>query len=176
MCVIPRPVPQRADHAQHDGESATVVADAGAAEHRPFAGDLDVRLLRKHRIEVRAEDEVGPRRRAGPLAEHVAHLVHAHVLQAKRAERVGVGLATRGFLERRRRDLAQPDLVLDRLRFVVTRRLDRGFDRGVLQEPGTYVRSLLRERRRRENDRSEKDSCHRTSNHPGSLAQFRLPA
>ena len=103
------------DREQH-GETAAVVADAGTAQDVAFALDLDVGAFGKHGVEVRGEHEARPRLRAGPIAEHVAFLVDAHVLQAELAEHLRVDLGALRFLERRRLDLAQPNLILDGLR------------------------------------------------------------
>ena len=67
-------------------EPAAVVADAGAVQHRAFALHLDVGAFGEHRVEMRGEDEVRARRRAGVVAEHVAGLVDAHVLQPELLE------------------------------------------------------------------------------------------
>ena len=91
----------------------------GRAQHRAFAFDGDVGAFGKDGVEVRAEDRrCGPRLalRAALLAEHVALLVDAHVREPALLEHLRVELRALGFLERRRLHLAEPNLILERLR------------------------------------------------------------
>ncbi len=67
---------------------------------------------------------------ARTIAEHVAFLVDADVLQAGLAKHPRVDLGALRFLERRRLDLAQPHLVFDRLRLGGANHVDRGFHGG----------------------------------------------
>src|SRR2546428_9939542 len=92
---------------------------------------------------------------AWPFAEHVARLVDSHVFQAKGPEEVRVGLPPLGFLEGRRRDFAQPDLIRDRVWLIVFRRLQRGTHGHLAQETRTAFRPLLRWQRRRADDTRE---------------------
>ena len=74
----------RARDGEQHREAAAIVADARAAEHRPFALHRDVRAFGKHRVEMRAEHEMRARLRAAPFAEDVAFLVDADVGAARR--------------------------------------------------------------------------------------------
>ena len=77
---------ERADDGEDHGQAAAVVADARPANHGALLRGLDVGALGEHGVEVRGEHEVRARGRARPLAEDVAHLVDAHVLQTQLAE------------------------------------------------------------------------------------------
>ena len=106
----------------------------GPRMHRAFLRGLDVGALGEHGVEVRGEHEVRPRRGARALAEHVADLVDAHVLQAELAELAGVELGALRLLERRRLDLADLDLLGQGAGLVGPGGGERGLDRGVLQQ------------------------------------------
>ena len=134
---------ERAHHRQHHRQPAAVVADAGAANHRALLRDLDVGALGEHGVEVRGEHEVRPRRRARALAEHVADLVDAHVLQPELAELARVELGARRLLERRRLDLADLHLLGQRAGLVGARGGERRLHRGVLQQPGAEIGGRL---------------------------------
>ena len=135
----------RPGHGQHVGEPAAIVADAGAAKHVPLASNFDVGAARKHRIEVRAHDDVGPGVGARPLADDVALGVGAHVPEADVAEHRGVQLRALGFLKRRGLDFADPDLIVDGPHLIRFRELDCRADRRRLKKNGTQLgRALLR--------------------------------
>ena len=100
------------------------------------------------------QDEMRTRGRARIVAQHVADLVDADVAQAQLREHALQFLAAGVFLERRRRNLAEADLVRDRLRLGRFRRVDRGFHRRILQQIGWRRRgalSLNHTRRQRQN-------------------------
>ena len=78
---------QQPDDADEHGQAAAVVADARSLQHGALARDLDVGLFGEHRVEVRGDDQMRARLRPGPLAEHVALAVDAHVLQPELLER-----------------------------------------------------------------------------------------
>ena len=67
--------------------------------------------------------------RAALLAEHVALLVDADVGQARLLEHLRVQRRALGFLEWRRLDFAQPNLIVDRLRLGGADAIDGRFDR-----------------------------------------------
>jgi hypothetical protein len=83
---------------------------------------------------VRAEDQVRPRGPSRPLAEHVPLLVHAHVRQAGGAESIRVRLCARRFLEGRRRDFAEANLLVDGGRLSASRGVESGAHRRVLHQ------------------------------------------
>jgi hypothetical protein len=128
--------PHLADDRDHDRQAAAVVADTGSLQQVPFTLHLDVGPLREHRVEVRGEDEVRVRGGAGILAKHVAHLVHAHVPQAELREHALQLLAADLLLELGRRNLAEADLVRNRLRLRRLDGVDRALHRRILQEIG----------------------------------------
>ena len=74
---------QRPRDGKKIGKPAAIVADAGSAKHIAVPSNFDVGAARKHRIEVRADDDVRPGVRARPLADDVAFGVDADVLQAR---------------------------------------------------------------------------------------------
>ena len=113
-------------------------------QHRSLALHLDVGPLGKHGVEVRGDHDARPRRGAGPIAEHVADFVHADVLQPELLKDALQLLATNRFHERGRRDFAETDLIGDGLRFGRLRRIERGFDRWILEQiRGRCRRRLL---------------------------------
>ena len=87
-------------HDRHEHrEPAAVVADAGSVEDAALALHLHVRPLGEHRVDVRGDDDVRPRRGAGMMAEHVAGPVDRHVLQPQLLEHALQLPAARFFLE-----------------------------------------------------------------------------
>ena len=86
--IVPGIVHVRFLHRAHDRDqhrqAAAVVADPGSAQDRAVALDLHVRCLRETRVSrCAATTTMRVRRGAAILAEHVADLVDAHVLQAE---------------------------------------------------------------------------------------------
>ena len=75
-----------ADDRDHHREAAAVVADARSLEQVALALHLDVGAFGEHRVEMRREHEMRMRGRARIVAEHVADLVDAHVLQPELRE------------------------------------------------------------------------------------------
>ena len=165
----------RTCHGEHDGKAAAVVPDAGALQHRAVARHAHVGPFREHRVEVRAQDDVRPRALPGPLAEHVADPVDADVLQADGLERAPVGLGPLTLLEGGRRNLAQPDLLVDERRFRCDERFDGGghFGPGE-QPPANPVRILLGVSTSREHARRRQSTPHQTSRHPHLLPRNRI--
>ena len=119
-------VVQRADHREHDRQAAAIVADARRFEDVALARDLDVGAFREDGVEVRGEDQVGPRGLAGPDADHVAGRVDAYVAQAEFLEQALQLLPADRFLEGRRRNFAEPGLQIQDARLIAL----RGFHRG----------------------------------------------
>ena len=85
---------------------------------------------------MRRDHEMRPRRSAAPLADHVADRVDAHVLEPEARERVAKHAPARGFVERRRRHFAEPDLVGDCLSLRRPRVVECRLDLGLLSEGG----------------------------------------
>ena len=93
---------------------------------------------------MRRQHEVRTRGLAGPVAQHVAHFVDPHVLQAEFAELARVELAALGFLEGRRLHLADLHLLGQRARLVGAGRIERGLHGDILQQLGAKaLRALL---------------------------------
>jgi hypothetical protein len=112
----------------------------------------------------RFEHEVRPCRRARIIAEHVPDLVDADVLQSELREDALQLLAAHFFLELRRGNLAEADLVGNRLRLVRFDRVNRRLDRGILDEIGRRRRTALRidhtQRQRRRQSARQHGSKH----------------
>ena len=135
---------QRSRDGKQIGEPAAIVADAGTAKHVAVSSNFDVGAARKHRVEVRAHDDVRPRIRARALGDDVAFGVDADVLQAGFAQHPGVQLRALRFLKRRRLDLADPDLIVDGPHLVGSGELDSRANRRRLKEHRTQIgRALL---------------------------------
>jgi hypothetical protein len=75
----------------------------------------------------------------GTFANHVSFGVEPHVPEAELAEHLGEQLRPLGFLERRRFDLAKPDLIGDRLGLVRASRFDSRANRWCLLSDGPRV-------------------------------------
>ena len=135
--------------AEHHRQTAAVVADARAFQHRAIARHFDVGLFGKHGVEVRGQYQVRARVAAGPLAEDVALLVDADALQLELLEQPLHRLGAALLLERRRRDLADADLLLDEGSLATGYLLQRGGDLGVSRQPRAHVAAGGLHRRRR---------------------------
>ena len=72
---------QGPDDADHDGETAAIVGDAGTFERRSFPRDFDVCAFGKDRVEMGAEHEMGPPGLAGAFAKDVSYFVNPDVFQ-----------------------------------------------------------------------------------------------
>ena len=130
---------------QHVGQPAAIVADTGPAKHVSFPADFDVGAARKHGVEVRAHDDVGPRVHAWALADDIPLGIEAHVREPHFTEHRGIQLRALRFLKRRRLDLADPDLIVDSPHLVRFCELDCGADRRHLKEHRAQLgRALLR--------------------------------
>ena len=105
----------------------------GPRQNSPAPLHADVGALREHRVEVRRNHKLWPRQDTRAIAEDIARLVEADVGQAQLLEGGFHGLAAGGFLERRRRNFAEADLIGDDLRLVgpdaVKRRAGRSIHR-----------------------------------------------
>ena len=155
---------QRTRNRDEDGQAAAVVADARSAQHGTAPRHLDVGLGRKHRVEVRGDHQVRPRRGAPPLGDHVAGRVDAHVLQASPRQGVAKDLRAGRLVERRRRHLAEPDLVGNRLLLARAGMLERRFDVGTLRQRGDLAGRLRRHREiARGHSRQVREHDHRES-------------
>ena len=156
---------QRVGDRDHDRQPAGVVADARPLQHGAGARDADVGALGKHGVEVRADDDVRPRRLAAPHAEHVADGVEAHVAEAGGDEALAERLGARGFLERRRRDLGERHLVVEDRGLAGLQRVDcRDHVGAGEQATGRVVvdprRRRLDRERQRESQRDGNDAKH----------------
>ena len=96
---------------QHRRQSAAVVTDAGGRELGALALHLHVGPFGEHRVQVTAQHQRRSRAGARDLADHVAFAIHAQLLNAKGGELVAERGSARGFLKRRRRDLAEGGLL-----------------------------------------------------------------
>ena len=115
---------------------------------------------------MRGHHDARPRGRAGVVAEHVAGFVDTDVLQPELLEHPLQLPAADLFLERRRGDLAEADLILDRLRLARLCVVDRRPHGGVIDEIGRALRALrehaARHRRRRRHRQPEHRTRHRS--------------
>jgi len=101
---------QHAD-GEDDGESATVVADAGSLEPRPVAAHCDIDAVTEHGIEVRAQDDARRGAGTGALRDHVSFGVDPDPLQVEQLQATLVLGRAQSLLERRRRHLAELNLL-----------------------------------------------------------------
>ena len=143
------------DRRQH-GEAAAVVADARPPQHVSLARDLDVGVFREHGVEVRRNHDVRRRCCAGPIAEDVAGTIDPDVLQSQIGELALQHFATRGFLEWRRRHLAEANLVLDGAPLDFLGGVQRRPHRRILRQSGDGSRLLGLDRA---GDREQDDQC-----------------
>ena len=116
----------------------------GRCSDRAFALHLDVGAFGKHRVEMRGDDEMRMRRRARIVAEHVADLVDAHVLQAELLNTRCSSRPRTSSLNDGRGNLAEADLIRDRLRLARLRGVERRLHRRILQQIGRRRRAALR--------------------------------
>ena len=80
------------------------------------------------------QQQVGPRTRARPLADHVAERVHADVAEPKHFEhRAHLGGAAI-LMKRGCRNAAEPDLILEHPRLTEASCLERGTNGGIGQQ------------------------------------------
>ena len=103
------------------------------------------------------------RRFAGPDADHVAGFVHAHVVQPQAGKQALQFLPASLLVERRRGDLANPDLLLDGLWFVAPHGLERGPHGGILRQFSRSLRQTNRgphRQKQRYRERIELDDVH----------------
>src|SRR6185436_11397160 len=94
-------------------EPAAVVADAGAGHLRAVALHLHVGPLGEHRVEMPRDHDRRPTARSAPLGDDVSDGVDADG-EAERLEPALVLGPANGLLERRRRDLADRTLLIER--------------------------------------------------------------
>jgi hypothetical protein len=139
---------QRPDYAKKYRKSATIVADPGAFQDRTRARGSDVDVFVKDRVEVGAHNEVRLGARPGTLRDHISGTIDSYVLESERLQRLPERLCPARLLERRRRNLTQPDLVFEHLRLAALDAIDRGRDRWLLnQAPADFHRRFLRRTR-----------------------------
>ena len=151
---------QRPRHGDQIGEPATIVANTRTAQHISLAANADVGAFRKHGVEMGAHDEVRPRAGAGPLADDVPLGVNANVFQPGFPKHRRVELCALCFLKRRRFNLADPDLIVDRLHLVRPCELDCRSHRRLLKEKGAQIgRALLRGHDGRGSRQSQEERC-----------------
>jgi hypothetical protein len=122
---------ERADDAEHHGEAAAIVANARAFEDVAFHGDADVGAFGKDGIKVRGEDQVRMRGFARPDSDHVAGGVRADIVQPEAFKEALQLLAAHFLFERRRRNLADLDLLLDHRRLIAPGGIESGADRRI---------------------------------------------
>ena len=106
----------------------------------PSTFDLHVGAFRKHGIEMRGEDQVGMRGFAGTHADDVAGFVGADVAQAEAFEQPLQFAPAHFFLERRRGDLANLDLLLDDRGLVALDGFEGRADRPLVHQLGRRLR------------------------------------
>ena len=122
-------------------EAAAVVADARPLEQRcPRRVTLTFVSSGNTVSRCAATTRRGRGAVARTIAEHVAGAIDANVLEAEMRELALQHLAARRFLERRRRHLAEANLIVDRLRFARSARRRA--------RPGPWRPASARDRRR----------------------------
>ena len=145
---------------ENDRESAIVVTDSWRAQLVAVALHRDVGSFRKHGVEVSGNDDRWSRADSFALGDHVADRVDAHVSQTERFQALLVLGAARRFFERRRRNLRQLDLLLQRPRVVGFEDVERRANLRV----GRRYGGLRGERRRQRRDRQEGQDFSHASN------------
>src|SRR2546430_9844909 len=75
---------------------------------------------------MRGEDQVGMRHGTGPCADHIAGFIDVDVVKFQLLEEPLQFLAACFLFERRRRDLADADLLVDEMRLIALRGLEGG--------------------------------------------------
>ncbi len=146
------------DDGEQSGESAAVVADAGTFEDVSGACDVDVSLGREDGVEVGGEHEMWMRLGAGTITEDVACVVDADVGEAGFFEEAGKFGGALVFMEGRRGDLAEADLLVDEVGLAGLDGLHGGLDVGTGEDLGWRQRRCL----------SVNRDCHDTEQHHGA--------
>ena len=161
---------QRLDDPDEHGQTAAIVADSRSSQDVAVAAHFHVGAFGKHGVEMRRDYDVRMRRGAWPIAEHVAGFVDPHALQAELVERaLQLGAASLLF-ERRRSDLTESNLILNRLRLGRLRRRERKLDGRLLQEirDGALLRCRGRRSRRQHQNKNALSQSF-TSRHVAAL-------
>ena len=109
------PLVERADDGQQHREPAAIVGDARRLEDGAAALDLGVGARGEHRVEMRGKDDQRSRPPPRPHAVHIALGVDTDVLQAKFDKFLPVVFRANFLFDRRRRNLAEPHLLIERL-------------------------------------------------------------
>ena len=128
-------------------EPAIIVADSRRDERVALSLDRDVGSLGEYRVEMPLDQYRGPVARALTLGDDVADFIDAHVAQPDPLEALLELGGTHRLLERRRRNLRQLDLLLQRPCVVVLDDVERRANLGVRRRNCELLR---RERRRDE--------------------------
>ena len=119
---------QRAQNAEQRRQAAPIVIDTRRFIAVALDLDLDIRAFRKHRIQVGRHHQHRAVAAALAHGDHIAFGINARVLQAQGLEPLLVFLRAYCLLERRRRNLGQLDLVLERALVVGLQEIHRLFD------------------------------------------------
>ncbi len=133
----------RARHREHHGEPTAIVADSRAEESCPLTFHANDGAFGKDRVEMSRDHHVRSTPRAPPLGDDVSLGVDARVAEPERGEATPKLLRASRFLERRRRDLADRNLLVERPRVARANRVERGADARVARR---HVETLRPER------------------------------
>jgi hypothetical protein len=158
----------RAQHREQGHEATRIVDDAEAEVTAVLLSHGDIAAFGKDRVEMRGDHQQRRVRLPFPLAhsvalaDHIARGIDADVGQTRGAQAFGEIPCPHRFLERRRGNLRDGDLFLERARIVIAQELQGGLHRRLALEPGDRrVRRLHgrvpeqgREQQRREAHRS----------------------
>ena len=114
-----------ANDGHEHGQAATVVPDTGTPQHVALARNADIGPFGKHGVEVGGDDQAWTTSLAAPISQHVARAVLPHIQQAEPRELGAQEAGAIGLLERRRRHLAEADLIGNGLRLARSCRVER---------------------------------------------------
>ena len=119
----------RAKHLQDHRQTASVVTDAGRVINAVFLANAHVRSCRKHRIEMRSENQRRAIAGTGAARNDVAFLINRDVGEAKRLKATHQILGALVFMKGRRFHFRNGDLIGKRDFFIAQNRCKGFLDR-----------------------------------------------
>lgn len=93
-------------------------------------------------------------------SDHIAGSIDVHVLEAQLLEQALQFLRTRRLMERRRGDLTNPDLLVDKMRFIPLSGVQRFFDVRILHQTGRVLSQDAGRRCQEAGDRMGQTAAH----------------
>src|SRR5580658_7350761 len=117
--------PQHGGDAEHGGHAGAVVGNSRAVEAASLLADVQRRVRRKNRVDVRAEGDVAASE-TGMRTEDVANVVDADIVERNFAKTFGEPLGAGRLAERRRGDAGHLHLPLGQLGLVRAKPVEGG--------------------------------------------------